>query len=143
LGGLWASLALASDTKEALGTERVGVGSFWVTITAGGKGRLALAIDTLVSSRAQAIWIICSWVTITSLLKTATLDAGFGGGASRVFRRSLRITVTTRRKGGLALAVNAHVSNWTQAVRILSCGIAVAALFKTSATNAGLGSGAC
>jgi len=70
-------LALAADAKEAVSTEGVGVGGLWVAVTARWKRGLALAINTLVSSRAQAIWIICRWVAVAALLEAATLDTGF------------------------------------------------------------------
>jgi len=131
-------LALAADAEKAVRTEGVWVRGIWVAVTAGGKRRLALTINTLVSSRAQAIWVVRRGVAVATLLEATTLDTGFRGGASRVFGRRLRIAVAARRKRGLALAVDTHVPDWTKTVRILSSGVTVAALFETSATNTGL-----
>jgi len=70
-------LALAADAKEAVRTEGVRVSGLWITVTARRKRGLALAIHTLVSSRAQAIWVVCRWVAVAALLEAATLDTGF------------------------------------------------------------------
>jgi len=61
-------LALAADAKEAIRTEGVGVGSLWITVTARGEWGLALAINTLVSRGAQAIWVVRGGVAVTALL---------------------------------------------------------------------------
>jgi len=71
-------LALASDAKESVRTEGVGVGSIWITVTARRKRGLALAINTLVSSGAQAVRIFSSGVTVATLFETSATNAGLG-----------------------------------------------------------------
>jgi hypothetical protein len=72
-------LALAADAKEAVRTEGVWVSGLWITVTARRKRRLALAIHTLVSSRAQAVRILSSGVTVATLFETSTTNTGLGG----------------------------------------------------------------
>jgi len=140
--GLGAVLALAADTPEVSWTELVWVIRLLVTLTAGGQRAPALTLVTLFSGGTEAVWVLGARVAVTAPGETHALDTLIAGRAALIRVISAGVTVTAWRERGLALTILAHVSAGTEAVGILSAGVAVAAQGETLALDAALVSGA-
>ena len=105
----------------------------------------SLVVSVLLSSGAEAVWVLGAGVAVTALGEAHALDTLGASRAALAGVISAGVTVTAGREGGLALTILgtwhevtgaqgglisdhlAHVSAGTEAVWILSAGVAVAA----------------